>query len=154
MTIYILKKCPSVIALLLIAGCVTAQPSQVQQAANNMVGKPISVAVAAFGPPTLNLPPCSYCTDGGTYAWDKTRISKQWQQQWVQTGTEVNQQVVGMTPGGNGVAGTVIMQDVETPVGENQMVLADNVDYLCNIQIFTDMKDNIKSVSVAGCTAG
>jgi len=118
-----------------------------------MVGKPISVAIRAFGPPTLNLPPCSYCTDGGSYAWDNTKISKQWQNQWVQTGTEVNQQVVGMTPGGNGVAGTVIMQDVETPVGENQMVQVDTVDYLCNIQAFTDMKDNIKSISVVGCTA-
>jgi hypothetical protein len=56
----------------------------------------------------------------GPYAWDKTQISKQWQQQWIQTGTETSQQVVGMTPGSNGIAQMPIMQDVETPVGENQ----------------------------------
>lgn len=154
MSLYFLKNALSIGVLLLVGACVTAAPpNPVQQAANTMVGKPISVAIQAFGTPSLNLPPCSYCTDGGTYAWDKTRISKQWQQQWIQTGTETSQQVVGMTPGGNGIAQMPIMQDVETPVGENRMVLADNIDYLCSIQAFTDMKDNIKSISVAGCTA-
>lgn len=129
------------------------QPNPVQKVADTMVDKPISVAIKAFGQPTLNLPPCSYCTDGGSYAWDNTRISKQWQNQWVQTGTTTSQQVVGMVPGGNGQASTVIMQDVETPVGENRMVQVDTVDFLCNIQAFTDMKDNIKSISVVGCTA-
>lgn len=149
------KICLCIIASILLAGCVTAQqkPNLVQQAANTMVGKPISVAVKAFGQPTLNLPPCSYCTDGGSYAWDNTRISKQWQNQWVQTGTSTDQQIIGMTPGGNGIASMPIYQDVETPVGENRMVQVDNVDYLCNIQAFTDMKDIIKSISVVGCTA-
>ncbi|WP_152613233.1 hypothetical protein [Inquilinus limosus] len=138
---------------LVLSGCIASKPSPVQQMANSMVGKPVAVAIKAFGPPTLNLPPCSYCTDGGTYAWDNTRISKQWQSQWVQTGTTTEQRIVGQTQGGNGIAPMLITQDVETPVGENRMVLADNVDYLCNIQAFTDMKDNIKSIDVVGCTA-
>lgn len=149
----VLKFSIFVIVAAFVSGCVTSKPNPVQQAANTMVGKPIAVAIKAFGPPTLNLPLCSYCTDGGSYAWDNTRISKQWQNQWVQTGTATNQQVVGMTPGGNGIASMPIYQDVETPVGENRMVQVDNVDFLCNIQAFTDMKDNIKSISVVGCTA-
>ncbi|PRH88537.1 hypothetical protein C5L14_04650 [Labrys okinawensis] len=145
----------AIIATLLLTGCVTTaqQSNPVQKAASTMIGKPISVAINAFGPPTLNLPPCSYCTDGGTYAWNNTRISRQWQSRWVQTGTSTSRQVVGMTQGGNGQAATIYTQDVETPVGENRMVQVDNVDYLCNIQAFTDMKDNIKSIDVAGCTA-
>ena len=71
----------------------------------------------------------------------------------MQTGTTTEQRIVGQTQGGNGIAPMLITQDVETPVGENRMVLADNVDYLCNIQAFTDMKDNIKSIDVVGCTA-
>lgn len=136
----------------LLAGCVASQPNPVQQAADAMVGKPISVAIQAFGPPSLNLPPCSYCTDGGTYAWDNTRISRQWQSRWVQTGTRTSRQVVGMTTGGGG-AQAPVFQDVETPVGEDRMVQVDNIDFLCNIQAFTDMKDVIKSIDVVGCTA-
>ncbi|WP_225770565.1 hypothetical protein [Inquilinus sp. Marseille-Q2685] len=138
---------------LLLAGCVASRPNPVQQAADAMVGKPISVAIQAFGPPTLNLPPCSYCTDGGTYAWDNTRISRQWQSRWVQTGTQTSQRVVGRTQGGHGIAPMLITEDVTTPVGENRMVQVDNVDFLCNIQAFTDMKDVIKSIDVVGCTA-
>lgn len=72
---------------------------------------------------------------------------------WVQTGTETSQQVVGMTPGGRGVAPMMIVQNVSKPVGEDRMVEAANVDYLCNIQAFTDMKNIIKSISVVGCTS-
>ncbi|MBW8724877.1 MAG: hypothetical protein JF625_06940 [Inquilinus limosus] len=152
MTSFLLKRAIPVIVLLL-SGCVASKPNPVQQMANSMVGKPIAVAIQAFGPPSLNLPPCSYCTDGGSYAWDNTRISKQWQNQWVQTGTATEQHIVGQTQGGNGLAPMLITQDVETPVGENRMVLADNVDYLCTIQAFTDMRDVIKSIDVAGCTS-
>jgi hypothetical protein len=139
-------------ATLLLPGCATRPPNQIQQAANAMVGKPISVAIKAFGRPTLNLPPCSYCTDGGTYAWNNTRISREWRMTWVQTGTETSQQVVGMTPGGRGVAPTMIVQNVTKPVGEDRMVEADHVNFLCNIEAFTDMKNIIKSISVVGCT--
>ena len=137
----------------LLAGCVAPKPNPVQQAANAMVGKPISVAFNVFGRPTLSLPPCSYCTDGGTYAWNNTRISKEWRMTWVQTGTETRQQVVGMTPGGRGVAPTMIVQNVSKPVGEDRMVEGTHVDFLCNIEAFTDMKNIIKSISVLGCTS-
>ena len=145
---------PALGAALLLSGCLAPpKPNPVQQAANAMVGKPIGVAIKAFGPPSLNLPPCSYCTDGGTYAWNNTRISKDWRMTWVQTGVETRQQVVGMTPGGRGVAPTVIVQDVSRPVGEQRMVQTENVDFLCNIEAFTDMKNLIKSIHVVGCTS-
>lgn len=150
-----LKRCALTLCgvALLLAGCAAPKPNPVQQVADTMVGKPVSVAFKAFGRPTLNLPPCSYCTDGGTYAWNNTRISKEWRMTWVQTGTETSQQVVGMTPGGRGVAPMMIVQNVSKPVGEDRMVEAANVDYLCNIQAFTDMKNIIKSISVVGCTS-
>jgi hypothetical protein len=91
MSLYFLKNALSIGVLLLVGASRPLRHVPMQQAANTMVGKPISVAIQAFGTPSLNLPPCSYCTDGGTLCLgDKTQISKQWQQQWIQTGTETS----------------------------------------------------------------
>lgn len=144
---------PAAALALLLSGCLASKPNPVQQMADSMVGKPISVAIKAFGQPNgLNLPPCSYCTDGGSYAWSNTRMSPTVYQEWVQTGTATDQRIIGMTQGGNGIASMPIYENTEVATGEYRPVQGMQIDYLCEILATTDMKDLIKTIQVTGCT--
>ena len=134
---------------LLLGACASTPraPNAYEVAAGKLVGQPAAKAAMLFGPPTHGVAPSG---NGGFYAWDNTRISVSNEMEFVQTGSEfVGRTQVGQLPGGHGVAGAPIFQDQYRPTGYYQNVK--QLDYLCNITVFTNAQNIITKASVIGC---
>lgn len=135
---------PLIGLLFILSGCVaTKPPNRMETVAQALVGKPIDAAIKTFGPPT---------TGAGTetYFWNHTQTTDDPYLSRVQIGSEyTGRTVVGMTPGGKGVASMPIYQDNYRPIYEQQRLKT--LNYLCDITMQTGPDNIIKDVSVIGC---
>ena len=142
-------------AALMTVGCVLALgacalgPSATKQKADALKGQNIQAAFAQFGE-TQNYTPRNAASDGSAgweYVWH-TVTGTDTREDFVQTGTEyAGQTIVGMAPGGNGVASTPILQDQYRPTGYYQQ---NEVWHGCMLFIRTDRNYVIEDSSAIG----
>ena len=124
-------------------------PASVDAEARAMVGKPVEAALERLGPPTHS--------EDGLYTWDRTSYHTFRTTEFQQTGTDCNQQVIGMTRGGNGAAPAPIQRTTCTPIGREAEVEKRGVgspSALCIISADTDANGIITKFDLAGCASG
>jgi hypothetical protein len=118
------------------------RPNPVQKIADGMIGKPIQVAIQSFGQPDFG--PMSSSSPSGSYLWNNTSYSPP---RTVAVQKQVGEQMVGVSPEGNGIAA----QPVYQPQYETGYEQQQSLNYLCMIQMTTDAKGIITKTSVSGC---
>ncbi len=131
-------------AVLTLAGCDSQEivrPSPVKQAADGLIGKPLDVAIEAFGPPSLG-PPSSVVS--GSYLWNHTAFNPS---KLVAAQRLVGERIVGVTQAGNGVASRPVYQSQYETDYEWQQ----SISYFCTILVVVDAQGIITSAKVAGC---
>lgn len=125
------------------------RPPSVDAEAQAMVGKPIAVALERLGPPTRS--------GSGLYTWDRTSYHTYQATEFQQTGTECRQQVIGMTPGGNGIAPMPIHDTTCSPSGHDVEVQRQGVadpSLICVVSADTDQAGIITKFDLSGCSSG
>lgn len=129
----------------LLHGCAFI-PNKVEQRASVYVGKNIEAAIGAFGQPTSWVPR-NGDIDGGSgrqYVWNNTFEGAG--RRFVQTGTEhAGTSLIGVGPGGNGIAPTPIYQHNYRPTGYYENVL-----HGCMLFIDVDQHGIIETVDAFG----
>lgn len=123
-------------------------PNQVEQRASVFVGQSVDAAIGAFGQPSSRIPRNGDLdgSSGWQYVWNNTFEGAD--QRFVQTGTEhAGTSLVGVTPGGNGIAPMPIYQDHYRPTGYYENVL-----HGCMLFVETDRNDTVEEVSAFGDT--
>jgi len=140
------------VGALLLAGCVPqSQPNPVQQTAAGLVGKPVSAAFQAFGPPSSTIPPSEY--GGGHYTWSGTRISTGPGTVFTQTGTQYagTKTTAELQPtASGGYAPVNVTRDQYEATGYYEQQRT--IDYLCDILVMTNPQGVITVANVAGCS--
>lgn len=128
---------------------VIERPARVDEKFLAMVGKPVGVAFVELGQPAS-----SYAQgDGWHYTWDLTSYHTFRGTEYVQTGSECTSQIVGMSPGGNGIASMPIYSNTCKPVGYNQEVQKLGASPPCFIGADTDNNNIITKFDLRSCGA-
>ena len=129
----------------LLAGCALV-PSKTKQKASVYVGQSIDAAIADLGPPSSRMPRNGDIdgTSGWEYVW--SNMYEGTDRYFVQTGSEhTGTSMVGVTPGGNGVAPMPIYQDNYRPTGHYE-----NYMHGCMLFIKVDPGGIVEKVETAG----
>lgn len=123
------------------------RPAWVDEKFQAMLGQSVEVAIKDLGPPAS-----SYAQrDGRRYTWDLTSYYTFRSTEYVETGRECASQVVGMTPGGNGIAPMPIYNSSCRPVGHNQEVQKLGASTPCFIRADTDKNDILTKFDLSSC---